>query len=65
MPPLTATVAAPVIPPLQVTFVELLMLAVNAVGWVMVTLVVFTHPAASVILAVYVPADKLLAVEPV
>ena len=65
MPPLTATVAEPLLDPLQVTLLELLILAVNAVGWVMVTFIVFIHPAASVILAVYVPAGKLLTVEPV
>lgn len=56
--------ADPVAPPKQLTLVPL-MLAVTAVGWVMVILVVAVHALASVAVTVYVPATKPDVVAPV
>ena len=59
VPPLATTAAEPVDAPLHVTFVPL-QLATNNVGCVTVYEQVAVHPFASVTVAVYVPADKLL-----
>ena len=55
--------AAPSVPPLQLTFVEEVIDTVTAVaGWVMLTVSVSVQPLASVTVTVYVPADRLVAV---
>jgi hypothetical protein len=64
VPPDPVAVADPFDPPLQLTLVPL-MLAVTAVGWVIVTLVVAVHALASVAVTVYVPAASEEAVAPV
>ena len=65
MPPLALTVALPVLLPKQATFAcALTELLSAAAGCVMVTLRVVTHPFASVIVQVNVPAARLLAVAP-
>ena len=51
VPPLPVAVAVPLEPPLQLTFVEV-MLTVTAVGCVMVTLVVAVQELASVAVTV-------------
>ena len=56
MPPVTLAVADPSLPPLQLTAVFTTELATKAVGSVMVTLDVFVHEFASVMVTVYVPA---------
>ena len=62
MPPVPTTVAVPFVPALQVTLVAPEIVAVTAVGWVMVTDAVFAHELASVMVTVYVPAIKPIAV---
>jgi hypothetical protein len=64
VPPDTVTVPVPFAPPLQLTFVWAIVKA-SAGGWVMVKVCVRIHPLASVIVQVYVPADRLEAVAPV
>ena len=54
--------AVPFVPPLQLTFVCAVIDAANAVGWVIVALVVFVHPLASVTVTVYVDALSPVAV---
>lgn len=55
--------AAPSVPPLQLTFVEEVIDTVTAVaGWVMLTVSVSVQPLASVTVTVYVPADRPVAV---
>src|SRR6478736_2686683 len=59
VPTVGVTVADPVAPPKQSTFVCALMAAVNAAaGSVMVTVAVVVHPPASVTVTVYVPAAR-------
>ena len=58
MPPPAETVAVPLLPPLQLTFVWAEMLAVNTGGWVIVTPEVLVHPLLSVTVTVHVPAVK-------
>ena len=65
VPPDPLAVADPLLPPLQLTFVWDEMLAVTAVGSVMVTVSVSSQPFASVTVTVYVPAARLDAVAPV
>ena len=61
MPPPTNTVALPLLPPLQLTWVWAEILAVNTAGCVIVAEVVFVQPLLSVTVTVYVPAVKLTA----
>ena len=62
MPLEAVTVAVPFVPPLQLMFVCAVIDADNAVGCVIVALVVFVHPLASVTVTVYVEALKPVAV---
>ena len=63
MPPVAVTVAEPVAPPKQSTFVCAVIVAANAAaGSVMVTVAVVVHPPASVTVTVYVPAARPVAV---
>src|SRR5439155_665168 len=65
VPPLTLAVALPLLPPKQSTLTCALMLALNAVsGCVMVALAVAVQPLASLTVTMYVPAPRLVAVEP-
>ena len=53
MPPVTVTVAEPVVPLKQATFVVAVIVAVKAAaGWVMVVIAVVLHPPASVMVTV-------------
>ena len=54
--------AEPFDPPKQLTLVWAVMLAVNAAGWVMVTLDELVHELASVTVTVQVPAVRAVAV---
>ena len=66
MPPVAVTVALPLLPPLQEMFV-CDVLAVMAVGSVMVAVAVALQPLSSVIVQVYVPGaseDAVAAVPP-
>ncbi len=64
VPPAPNADAEPLLPPLQLTLFTVV-LAVTAVGWVMVTLVVAVHELASVAVTVYVPAVNPEVVAPV
>jgi hypothetical protein len=48
VPPVTATVALPLLPPKHSTLTLALMLEASKGGWVIVTLAVSVHPLASV-----------------
>ncbi len=52
MPPDVVTVADPLLPPLQLTFVFEEIVAIITVGWVMVTERVTVHPLLSVTVTV-------------
>ncbi len=58
VPPLTETVAAPLLPPLQETGVVLDTDPLSELGWDTVAEAVVVHPFASVTVAVYVPAAR-------
>src|SRR5947208_1871115 len=65
LPPLALAVALPLVPPKQSTLTCALMLALNAVsGCVMVALAVAVQPLASLTVTMYVPAPRLVAVDP-
>ena len=61
VPPDTLTVALPLCSPKQRALLLLLMLAFSNAGCVMVTIAVSAQPLASVTVAIYVPAARLLA----
>ena len=61
-PPLARIVAAPVVPPLQATFVCEAILEVIAFGCEIVTVWASVHKFASVRVIVYVPAESPVAV---
>lgn len=58
VPPLTETVAAPLLPPLQETWVVLDTDPLSELGCDTVAEAVVVHPLASVTVAVYVPAAR-------
>jgi len=58
VPPIALTVADPLQAPLQVTFVELIMLDVKVFGCVIVVEADAKHPLKSVILTLYGPAHR-------
>src|SRR5207247_1704738 len=65
VPPLALAVALPLVPPKQSTLTCALMLEIDAVsGCVMVALAVAVQPLASLTVTMYVPAPRLVAVEP-
>ena len=64
VPPFALTVAVPSVPALQLTLV-LVTVDVNAAGSFTVVFAVVEHPLASVMVTVYVPADRLFAAAPV
>ena len=64
VPPEATTAAVPVLPPKQSTGVEEVV-AVSWVGSVTVVIAVVVQPLASVTVAVYVPAARAVAEEPV
>lgn len=63
MPPLTTTIAAPLFPPEQLTWVKAVVLTeIVATGCMMVAERVVLHPRASVTVQIQVPAPRLVAV---
>jgi hypothetical protein len=62
VPPEAATVAEPLLPPLQRIFVEAVIAAVGDPAFTMVTECVNVQPFASVMVQVYVPAVNPVAV---
>ena len=61
-PPAPPTTANPSLPPLQVTFVEFIIVAVTTAGAVTVVFPLLIHPKASVIVTFTKPTHKEVAV---
>ena len=59
VPPLTVSVTAPLLPPLQLTLVVAVVAANADTGCVIVADAIVLHPFISVIVTLYVPAIKL------